>query len=371
MKQVTECDFGTKAVLTAPLSLEGEESNSEYRAPNIIQRILSLLTSLPPQFNIPKSQLQCYGESVYSISSNMLSKCAEGETSLNRFVSVVAWSISMVRPLAFGLAPYNPVLGETHHVSRGTLNVLLEQVSHHPPVSALHATDEKQNIDVLWCQSPLPKFHGTHIEIEVHGKRQLKLLNKNETYTMSPPNLVIRFLPVPGVDWLGMQQSDVKKLALKQSCVTEGTRFCPDHLYIGRLKERSFCRRRWRLFMRLTATGIVKDVKTGKKTVIYNAKEALTGLKTPIVKDPKAVLSTESAVVWGEVSQGILQKSWDKAREAKTCIEERQRQVAREKTSREDEWSPKHFIVSHSKESGWDCSPTHMLVPPAPIVVND
>lgn len=83
---------------------------------------------LPPQFNIPKSQLQCYGESVYCFSSNMLSKCAEEETSLNRLISVVAWSISTVRPLAFGVAPYNSILGETHHVSRGSLNVLVEQV---------------------------------------------------------------------------------------------------------------------------------------------------------------------------------------------------------------------------------------------------
>ncbi|XP_011077713.1 oxysterol-binding protein-related protein 4C isoform X2 [Sesamum indicum] len=385
---VTECDFGTKAVLTAPLSLEGEESNSKYKAPNIIQRILSLLTNvrpgsdlnrlqLPPQFNIPKSQLQCYGESVYSISSNMLSKCAEGETPLNRFVSVVAWSISMVRPLAFGLAPYNPILGESHHVSRGTLNVLLEQVSHHPPVSALHATDEKHHIDLLWCQSPLPKFHatGTHIEVEVHGKRQLKLLNKNETYTMTPPNLVIRFLPVPGVDWLGNATVRCQETGLEAELCYRGNSFLPRPSVHRSIKGKIFLSSMMETVYEINGhwdrTVTVKDVKTGKKTVIYSAKEALTGLKTPIVKDPKAVLSTESAVVWGEVNQAILQKSWDKAREAKTCIEERQRQVAREKTSREDEWSPKHFSVSHSKESGWDCSPTHKLVPPAPIVVND
>ncbi|PNX56971.1 oxysterol-binding protein-related protein 4B-like, partial [Trifolium pratense] len=59
----------------------------------------------------------------------------------------------------FGLAPYNPILGETHHVSKGNLNVLLEQVSHHPAVSALHATDEKENIEIIWCQYPFAKFN--------------------------------------------------------------------------------------------------------------------------------------------------------------------------------------------------------------------
>ncbi|KAL2554133.1 Oxysterol-binding protein-related protein 4C [Forsythia ovata] len=157
---LTEGYLGTKAVLTAPLSLEGEESDSKYGPPNLLQRIFSLLSSvhpgsdlirlqLPPLFNFPKSQLQCYGESVYCINTDMLSKCNHGESPLDRFVSVIAWSISTMRPLMFGVAPYNPVLGETHHVSSGTLNVLLEQVSHHPPVTALHATDEKENIEII------------------------------------------------------------------------------------------------------------------------------------------------------------------------------------------------------------------------------
>lgn len=34
------------------------------------------------------------------------------------------------------------------------------QVSHHPPVSALHATDEKENIEMIWCQNVVPKFNG-------------------------------------------------------------------------------------------------------------------------------------------------------------------------------------------------------------------
>ena len=72
--------------------------------------------------------LQCYGEPVYCVSKDMLSQCANGKTPIERFMAVVAWNISTLRPLMFGVAPYNPILGETHHVSRGTLNVLLEQV---------------------------------------------------------------------------------------------------------------------------------------------------------------------------------------------------------------------------------------------------
>ena len=71
------------------------------------------LIQLPPIFNISMSQLQCYGESVYSVNNDTLSRCANGGTPLERITSVVAWSISTLHPLMFGVAPFNPILGET------------------------------------------------------------------------------------------------------------------------------------------------------------------------------------------------------------------------------------------------------------------
>ncbi|KAL7133758.1 hypothetical protein ABFS83_12G161400 [Erythranthe nasuta] len=394
MLQVREVGSDTKlAVLTAPFSLENEESDSKYRAPNLIQRILSLLSSvrpgsdltrlqLPPQFNIPKSQLQCYGESLYSTNSDMLTKCSNEETPLGRFVSVVAWSISTLRPLPFGLAPYNPLLGETHHVSRGTLNVLLEQVSHHPPVTALQATDDRNNIEMIWCQSPLPRFHGTYIETEVHGERRLNILDKRETYTMNSPKLVIRFFPLPGVDWLGNVKIRCEETGIEAELCYRGNSFLPRPSVHRSVKGKIFMSSTSKTVYEVSGhwdrTVIVKDVSTRKTTTIYDAKEALHRLKTPIVKDPKAVLESESSVVWGEVSEAILEKSWGKAKEIKTCIEEKQREAARERKSRqkqdeeeEEDYIPKYFTVSHSKENGWSCLPNNKLVPTAPIVVND
>ncbi|CAA2950485.1 Hypothetical predicted protein [Olea europaea subsp. europaea] len=378
---LTEGELGTNAVLTAPLSLEGENSDGP---PNLLRRIFSLLSSvhpgsdlirlqLPPIFNLPKSQLQCYGESVYCIKTDMLSKCNNGETPLDRFISVIAWSISTLRPLMFGMAPYNPILGETHHVSRGTLNILLEQVSHHPPVTALHATDEKENIEMIWCHSPIPKFCGTHIETEVHGKRQLNLLDKNETYVMNSPKLVIRFLPVPGVEWLGNVTIQCKETGLEAKLCYGGNSFFPRRSIHRSIKGKIFLSSSSQTLYEINGhwdrTVTIKDVSNGRVMIIYSAKEAISGLKTPIVKDPKGILPSESTVIWAEVSQAILQKCWEKARETKSAVEEKQREVAKERKLKDENWVPKHFAVPHSKESGWECLPNHKLVPPAPIVV--
>ena len=62
----------------------------------------------------------------------------------------------------------------------------------------------------------------------MRGKRQLKLLSRGETYEMNAPNLLIRFLPIPGVDWAGileMLESDAQRMALKLSYAMEPSLF--------------------------------------------------------------------------------------------------------------------------------------------------
>lgn len=375
----------SKIVLTKPFSLEGEsELDPGYRAPNLLRRLLSLLKNvrpgsdlshfqLPPVFNFPKSQLQCYGESVYCTSSNLLSKCNSEQSPLDRFTSVVAWSISTTRPTSFGVAPYNPTLGETHHVSKGNLNVLLEQVSLNPPVSALHATDEKENIVMIWCQQAVPKFRGTSIEAQVHGKRLLKLQNHGETYEMNSPHLSIRILPYPGIDWIGnvnircLETGLVAELAYRSSHSFLG--FGGNRKLIeGKILDSSLLKVLYEVDGHWDKTVKLKDTNSGEVRVIYDAKEVISGLKTPIIKDAKNVWPTESALIWSELSEAIMSKEWEKAREAKECVDERQRKMLRERAMKGETWIPKNFRVSYNKDTReWDCSPIHKWVPPGPI----
>ncbi|URE40149.1 Oxysterol-binding protein [Musa troglodytarum] len=320
----------TTAVLTPPLSLEGGLA-AEHRPPNLLRRVLSLFGNLPPLFNMPKSQLQCYGEAVYCIGEDYLNKCAKGKSSLERFASVVAWSISTTRPALFGQAPFNPVLGETHHVSRGSLNVLLEQ-------------------------------------------RHLKLLKFCENYEMDSPNLLIKLLPTTGADWVG----DVS-IRCKDSGLEADLCYYKSHVFLGfggssksvrgkilhskTLKTIYEIDGQWDRIVKL------KDVHSGEVTVLYDAKKAISGLKTPILQAPQNMWPTESATVWSEVSQAILNKEWGKASAAKQNVEEKQRKLQRERKSSGELWVPKHFTVTHTKDNEWDCSPLEQSVPPAPIIV--
>ncbi|CAO2211529.1 unnamed protein product [Urochloa humidicola] len=375
------------AVLTPPLSLEGGLA-AELRPANLVQRVLSLFRNvtpgsdlshfqLPATFNLPKSQLQMYGEGVYCAGEDLLTRCALGKDSLERLTSVVAWSISTTRPPIFGFAPYNPILGETHHVSSASssISVLLEQVSHRPPVSALHATAAGGDVRLVWCQSPVPKFHGASIEAAVRGGRELRLPRHGERYELDCPNLLIRLLPSPSVEWSG----DVG-VVCADSGLEARLSFCRSKSFLGFGGDARCVR--GRIFRSASKeetiyeidgfwdrTVSIKDVSSGEVSVLYDGQRAIGNLATPAVQDHKAVSASESAVVWGEVSDALLKKDWERARQAKRRVEDEARKLAKERNEKGEVWTPKHFSLSQNKNGEWECWPLEESVPPAPIVV--
>ncbi|GAU25332.1 hypothetical protein TSUD_375950 [Trifolium subterraneum] len=302
---------------------------------------------------MPKSQLQFNGESLYCSASDLLSKCNREQNPVDRFIYVIAWSISTTRPLPFGVAPYNPILGETHHVSKGNFNVLIEQVSHHPPVTAFHATDDKENIEIISCQQPVPKFYGTSVEVKINSKGKLKFLNHGETYEMNSPNILYRILPVPGVDWVGTvnircpETGLVAELSYKSNHSFLG--LGGNHKVIkGKIFDSSSSKVLYELDGHRDRIVKLKDRINGEVRVIYDATKVNSGLQA--LKNEESVWPTESLHVWSELSHAIMSKDWEKAREAKQVVEERQRELMRERESKGENWIPKHFVVSYSKE---------------------
>ncbi|KAL1202904.1 Oxysterol-binding protein-related protein 4B [Cardamine amara subsp. amara] len=385
-KKAEEEEMRRHFVLAKPFSLE-DEKEYEHTTSNIIRRISSLFKNvrpgsdltnfqLPPQMNLPRSSLQSYGEVIYSFGGHdLLGECSRRDLPIERLKSVVTWNISTLRPLVCGMSPYNPVLGETHHVSNGHINVLTEQVSHHPPVSALHATHEKENIDVAWCQYFTPKFRGSYVEVEVKGKRVMKLLNRAETYEMDQPKLIMNFLP-PGAYWTGKikikcpETSLEAELNLISDSFIERFRGNNNRSIKGKIFESSSGHQLYDIFGHWDRTVTAKNLKTGELEVIYNAKENITRLKPPTVKNLKEVMKSESAIVWSEVSEGILKKEWDRASKAKRAVEEKQRESLKQREASRQSWVPKHFsVVKDGKD--WDCTPLQPTVPRAPLIITE
>lgn len=83
----------------------------------------------------------------------------------------------------------------------------------------------------------------------------------------------------------------------------------------------------------------------------------------------QGVSASESAVVWAEVSDAIMKKDWETARQAKRRVEDTARRLAKERNEKGEVWTPKHFSLSQNKDGDWECWPLEETVPPAPIVV--
>ena len=81
--------------------------------------------------------------------------------------------------------PFNPLLGETHEYLEGDLRVISEQVSHHPPISAMFAENSHFQ---MWCfVEPITKFRLTKLEVSPRNSIIVWLKATKEKYVINRP----------------------------------------------------------------------------------------------------------------------------------------------------------------------------------------
>lgn len=98
--------------------------------------------SVPVYFNEPLSFLQRFTEDLTY--SNIILKASECEDSCLRMAYVACFAISGYATSSERLMkPFNPILGETFELEKDGFRVISEQVSHHPPVSAIHCEHQE------------------------------------------------------------------------------------------------------------------------------------------------------------------------------------------------------------------------------------
>lgn len=328
---------------------------------------------LPPGFNMSKSQLQLFGESVCCCSEDTLGACAAASTPLERMVAVLRWHLSTTRPAPFCKAPYNPIQGETNHVSSGSLHVLLEQVSHHPPVSAMYATDEERNLRLMWWHKPVPRFVGNGVEVAINGRRLLHLDAHGETFELTSPNLSFRFLPTPVTQWVGTttikcEQSGLEAvLEFKARGVfgfADAANRVEGHIFSSKTGKKLLTfKGHW------DKTVTFKNVESKEEHCVVDCRRAITDVPPFFIQRPKEVAGTDSIVVWSPLTRAILDEAWDDARAAKSSVENVQRQLRKENEANGVKWSPKYFYLG--EDGNWEWQEQGKVVPEAPICVSD
>lgn len=118
--------------------------------------------TLPIIWNEPLSLLQRMAENT-KYANSILSKAAISKDPIERMKLIATYIVSSISMHGNRLSkPFNPLLGETYELSRDNYHICLEQVSHHPPISAFYA----ESLEKKW------KYYGS-----VHPQLRLNLLN--------------------------------------------------------------------------------------------------------------------------------------------------------------------------------------------------
>ena len=140
--------------------------------------------SVPAYFNEPISMLQKGGEAMEY--EDLLVKANQWDDSLLRVAYISAYSASQYANLEERtLKPWNPVLGETYELVTNYFKFFAEQVSHHPPITACHASSK--DYEVYMHTDVKSAFKSTSLHFTPKGSTHVILKSKGEHFVVNRP----------------------------------------------------------------------------------------------------------------------------------------------------------------------------------------
>lgn len=246
--------------------------------------------------------------------------------------------------------PLNPFLGELFlgkwDDEEGITQLVSEQVSHHPPVTAYSIWNNKHGVRLQGYNAQKASFSRT-INVRQVGHAILHIDKYDEDYLMTLPALHIDNL-VTGSPYVELNKSSyivgsngfTSRIDYSGKGWVSGTKNSLTAIMYPHGKEKS------KSDVLYTAEGSWSDsfvIKDSHKHVVetYNAK-----------KEPKATLQVapiseqdplESRRAWQKVADAITKGNMDVVSAEKTLIEEQQRALRKKEAAEHMEWERRFF----------------------------
>lgn len=140
--------------------------------------------AIPVYFNEPLSMMQKFAESVEYYS--LLNEADKTDDPKLRMLYVTVFAITQYTAQDGRLQkPFNPLLGETYELLTPDFKLFAEQVSHHPPVTAVLADSDNWSYEADTDAKIV--FNGTFVKAVPIGEQVIRLKQKNEVYVVSRP----------------------------------------------------------------------------------------------------------------------------------------------------------------------------------------
>ncbi|KAJ2784421.1 Oxysterol-binding protein OBPa [Coemansia javaensis] len=274
---------------------------------------------------------------------------------VKRFVGVVRYFMSGWHIHPRGVKkPYNPVLGEffrsRYAFDDGTgACFVAEQVSHHPPITAMFYHSPEHRIAIEGDLRPKSRFFGNSVGMLLEGYGRIHLLCHDEAYEVTYPNMYARgilfgkmVLELGETSTVTCAKSD---LAFEVEFKTKGMLWGSYNQIAGRIR-------------RISTREVLFDVSGNWQTTMYITDRRVPGAEPEVLFDsaservvPQTVAPleaqepNESRNLWKDVTRAIRAGDLGAATTHKSAIEERQRLDARDRDAAGQPFAPRFFAL--------------------------
>eukprot|EP01114_Cavostelium_apophysatum_P019741 TRINITY_DN6443_c0_g1_i3.p1 TRINITY_DN6443_c0_g1~~TRINITY_DN6443_c0_g1_i3.p1 ORF type:complete len:758 (+),score=220.97 TRINITY_DN6443_c0_g1_i3:191-2464(+) len=251
---------------------------------------------------------------------------------LQRFLWVLKWYLATIQQEQFHKKPFNPVIGETHEVwtqtpQYGRTEFVGEQVSHHPPISAIHIQNPQEKVSLDINVSFGVKFGGNYVNVVTEGAATINVESFKEEYEMPKrtPDMVIKnvIFGTRKIFWGGEVTISCAKTGYSANLIFK--EHGSDNTVKGTIIHTSESYVEQEVFAIEGKAGGVIYLKNheGKKVLID-----IEGVQRPQVHyKPRSELDPLSSLnVWKDVNRAIVANDMDKADDIKKKIEAEQRE---------------------------------------------
>lgn len=242
--------------------------------------------------------------------------------------------------------PLNPVLGEQFfgvwpaNGNRGETTLVVEQVSHHPPITAYHMENKQAGVALNGHSGQKTSFSGGSIIVRQNGHATVTVDvagGRKESYLITLPRLSIQ-----GLIWGSpyIELTETTAIVSDTGCIAnieykgKGWVSGKPHSYKATISENGKTVRSYEG----SWVGIGKVSKT---------EEVFTDATVPKeeiqVKPIEAQGDWESRKLWAKVANGIRTGNYDEASKEKTRIENEQRQRRKDEAAAGTEWKLVYF----------------------------
>ncbi|BGP18494.1 hypothetical protein JCM10213_001190 [Rhodosporidiobolus nylandii] len=247
--------------------------------------------------------------------------------------------------------PYNPVLGEffrcRYDYADGTVGYYIaEQVSHHPPISAWYFSSPEQGLDLCGELRPKSKFLGNSAATLMDGESHVRFLDgpgaADGEYDIGMPNMYARGIlfgkMVLELGDVAAVKNDTTGMHCDVEFKTKGFFSGTYNSLAGKIKgpqgEIGEVRGYW--------SDVLEIQRKGKgKEVLFDAHSATVVTKS--VSPEEQQQPFESRRLWSGVTAAIKANDLDAATNAKTAIEDAQREAAKQREANGETFAPKWF----------------------------